>query len=54
MAMGSLYELQTQLEISLNLKYLSESDFRKLYESSRELERMLSSMTRKLSSKDIG
>ena len=48
-ASGSLYELQTQLEISLNLQYLNESDFNKLYELSREIERMLSSLTRKLS-----
>ena len=34
-ASGSLYELQTQLEISLNLQYLSERDFERLYESSR-------------------
>jgi len=49
-AMGSIYELQTQLEISLNLKYLKEKDFEKFYELCRELERMLSSMTRKLGS----
>jgi len=49
-AMGSIYELQTQLEISFNLKYLREKDFEQLYELCRELERMLSSMTRKLGS----
>jgi four helix bundle protein len=48
-AMGSLYELQTQLEISLNLKYLKADDFKKFYESSREVERMISSMIRKIS-----
>ena len=47
---GSLYELQTQLEISLSLLYLNKGDFDRLYESSREIERMLSSLTRKLSS----
>jgi four helix bundle protein len=47
-ASGSLYELQTQAEIALNLRYLKKSDFDKLYESSREIERMLSSLVRKL------
>ena len=46
---GSLYELQTQLEISLNLQYLKRSDFDRLFELSREIERMLSSLTSKLS-----
>ena len=45
---SSLYELQTQIDISLNLKYLCKSDFDILYESSREIERMLSSLIRKL------
>lgn len=47
-ASASLYELQTQAEIALNLRYLKKSDFDKLYESSREIERMLSSLVRKL------
>lgn len=50
-AVGSLYELQTQLEISLNLRYLNKRDFGKLYEFSREIERMLSSLTRRLDDK---
>ena len=50
-ATGSLYELQTQMEISLNLRYLKKSDFDSLYESSKEIERMLSSLTKKLSDK---
>jgi len=49
-AMGSLYELQTQLEISMNLGYLTKDEFDKLNELSREIERMLSSLIRKLSS----
>ncbi len=40
-ATGSLFELQTQLEISFNLEYLNTSVFDKLYESTREIERML-------------
>ena len=50
-AMGSLYELQTQLEISLNLNYLEAKGFKKFFESSREVERMMSSMIRKISTK---
>ena len=50
-ATGSLYELQTQMEISMNLNYLNKDKFDKLYELSREIERMLSSLIRKLSSK---
>jgi four helix bundle protein len=51
-AMGSLYELQTQLDISLNLGYVIEDRHGKLFESSREVERMLSSLIRKLENKD--
>ena len=50
-AMGSLYELQTQIEISMNLYYLNRDEFDKLYELSREIERMLSSLIRKLNGK---
>jgi four helix bundle protein len=49
--LGSLYELQTQLDISLNLKYLQDDTFGQLFESSREVERMLSSLIRKLDDK---
>jgi four helix bundle protein len=50
--MGSLYELQTQLDISLNLRYVTEDCHGKLFESSREVERMLSSLMRKLENKN--
>jgi four helix bundle protein len=46
-AVGSLFEIQTQLEISKNLEYLATGEFEKLYESSREIERMLVSMIHK-------
>ncbi|HUU26220.1 MAG TPA: four helix bundle protein [archaeon] len=36
-AAGSLYELQTQIDISLNLGYLKKSDYDKIFESTREL-----------------
>ena len=42
-SMGSLFELQTQLEISKNLNFLDETVFNELYQDSREIEVMLSS-----------
>jgi four helix bundle protein len=50
-SIGSLYELQTQLEICLNLKYISKQLFNDIFETSREIERMLSSLINKLNSK---
>ena len=50
-AMSSLFELQTQMEISLNLGYLRKQDFDNICELYREVERMLSSLIGKLSSK---
>jgi four helix bundle protein len=50
-AIGSLAEMQTQLLISLNLEYISETDFKTVTENSREIERMLSSLIRKLKAK---
>lgn len=47
-AISSLYEFQTQLEIGLNLGYLSKDIFEKVYEQSREIERMLSSLIKKV------
>ena len=50
-AISSLFELQTQIEISRNLNYLDEKKYNTSYESSREVERMLSSLIRRLKSK---
>lgn len=50
-AISSLFELQTQIEIAFNLKYIHKERFDKLFESSREIERMLSSFIRSLKSK---
>ncbi len=50
-AIGSLAEMQTQLLISLNLDYLPNNDYIILTESGREIERMLSSLIRKLKAK---
>jgi four helix bundle protein len=47
-SLGALYELQTQMVISLNLKFLEREDFDGLFESSREIERMLSSLISKV------
>ncbi|MGB1042473.1 MAG: four helix bundle protein [Tenacibaculum sp.] len=50
-AIASLFELQTQLEIAYNLDYVSKEKYDELYELSREIERMLSSLIRKLKQK---
>lgn len=47
-AFGSLFELQTQIEIAANLNYLQKTEFDQLYSQSREIERMMSSMIQKL------
>ena len=47
-ATGSLFELQTQIEIALNQDYINKNIFDLLYEDSREVERLLSSLIRKL------
>ena len=50
MAMGSLYELQTQAEIASNLGFLEDAEFQPLAADAREVERMLSALIRKLAS----
>ena len=47
-SLSSLFELQTQLEISFNLKFLNDDSFNKLYDDTREIERMLTSFIRKI------
>ena len=47
---GSLYELQTQLEIAKKLEYLTEFEFNGLYENTREIERMLLPLVSKIRS----
>lgn len=49
-SLGSLFEFQTQIEIAFNLKYISNLDFNKIYEDSRELERMMSAFIKKVKS----
>ena len=48
MASGSLYELQTQIEISQKLSYISKDDYEVIFNRAKEIERMLSSMIRKV------
>ena len=50
-ALGSLYETQTQMEIASNLSYLPSQSSVPVYEASREIERMLWSLTNKLNEK---
>ena len=47
-AIGSVYELQTQLEISRNLTFLNEQKFTGLNDDLCEVERMLSSLAGKI------
>lgn len=47
-SIGSLFELQTQLEIAKNINYLNENEFNNIFENSREIERMLVSFIKKL------
>ena len=50
-ARGSLYELQTQLDIAHNLSYVTKQRFEELFEQSREIERMLSGLVKKVGRK---
>ena len=47
----SLFELQTQLEIARNLGFFKDDTFDVLFELSREIERMLSSLIKKINPK---
>ena len=47
-ANGSLYELQTQVEIALNLRYMENNIYDTLHEQTREIERMMSSLIKSL------
>ncbi|MCV9930113.1 four helix bundle protein [Flavobacterium sp. LS1R49] len=47
-SISSLFEIQTQLEISFNLKYINEIQFHKINGESKEIERMLGSFIRKI------
>jgi four helix bundle protein len=47
-AAGSLFELQTQIEIALNLNYISRDIFDNFFEKMKELDRMLLSLIKKI------
>lgn len=47
-AIASLFELQTQIEIAYNIEYLNEQEFRSLYNDTRELEIMIISFSNKI------
>lgn len=46
---GSLFECQTQIEIALNLGFISSEDCEEINEFSTEIEKMLNSLINKLS-----
>lgn len=48
---GSLYELQTQLEISSRIKYLSESELKLVIEKCKEVAKMLNGLIVSLANK---
>lgn len=50
-SLGSLFELQTQLEIANNLAYFKSGEYAELANRSREVERMLTSFMRSLKRK---
>ena len=51
-ALGSLFEAQTQLEIAGRLGYLPPSRHEDLFEKTREIERMMTSLIAKISKKE--
>ena len=50
-SMGSLMEVETQLEISKRIEFLSEEVYNELFEDCREVERLLSSLIRSIKDK---
>lgn len=49
-AVGSLFEYQTQIEIAKNIDYIKPEEFDYLYDKTRELEAMMSSLIKKTNS----
>jgi len=48
-ARGSLYESQTQLEIAINLNFITAKDLKEINDLSIEVEKMLNSLIKKIS-----
>jgi len=46
-ARGSLYEMQTQLQIEINLKFINTEDLKSINDVSKEIEKMLNSLIKK-------
>lgn len=51
-SISSLFEIQTQIEIAYNLKYISTEQFTDLLEQSREIERIISSFIQKVKQRE--
>jgi len=47
-ASGSLYEMQTQLQIEINLKFINTEDLRSINAVLNEIEKMLNSLIKKI------
>jgi four helix bundle protein len=47
-SVGSLFELQTQIEIAYNIRYIDQATFKSLYDNTRELEIMLTLFINKI------
>lgn len=47
-SISSVFEVQTQLEIARNLQFLSEDEYKIVFDLTREVEAMLSALIRKL------
>ncbi len=47
-AMGSLFEFQTQLEVAKNLGFIDESKFKESFQISREIEAMLAKLLQRI------
>ena len=52
-ARGSLFELQTQIEIAKMLEYVTENNFKIITEFTIEIEKMINSMINKTNSKNV-
>ena len=47
-AIGSLFEVQTQIDISLDQKYIVNDTYKDIFDKSREIERMICSLIMKI------
>jgi len=52
-AVASLFELQTQIEIAFNIEYINKEVFDQVNEKTTELDRMLSSLINKITNKKV-